>query len=80
MEKKLYKVEEGKIICGVCKGIAEYANIDPTIIRLIFVAVALFGAGILLYILAAIIMPAKPTDSKPTVEAKAEEPKEEENK
>lgn len=34
MEKKLYKVREGKMLDGVCGGIAEYFNIDPAIIRL----------------------------------------------
>lgn len=60
MEKKLYRVEQGKILCGVCGGIAEYFNIDPTIVRLIFALVGLSGTGILAYIIAAVIMPVKP--------------------
>ena len=60
MKKKLYKIENGKIIAGVCGGIAEYFNIDPTIVRLIWAfAVLCAGTGILLYIVAAIIMPRK---------------------
>ena len=49
------------MICGVCGGIAEYFNIDPTIVRLLYVFFTLFsmGAGILLYIAAWIIMPVK---------------------
>lgn len=56
--KKLEKSNR-KVICGVCGGLAEYFNVDPTIVRLIFiVAVVLgFGTGILIYILAALIMP-----------------------
>ncbi len=57
--KRLYKSEKNKMICGVCGGIADYFNIDPTIIRLIMVALILFGfgTGIIIYIIAAIVMP-----------------------
>ena len=55
---KLYKKEDGKKIAGVCGGIAEYLNIDPTLIRL---AWALFcragGSGLIIYIVAAFVMP-----------------------
>ena len=59
--KKLYRTNEGKMIGGVCAGIAEYFNIDPTVVRLIW-AIALFlgGAGLWAYIIALIIMPMKP--------------------
>lgn len=56
--KRLYRSESSRILCGVCAGIAEYFNLDPTLIRL---AWALFcvlgGSGVLAYILAAIIIP-----------------------
>ena len=56
--KKLCKSNTNKKICGVCGGIAEYLNADPTLIRLAFVVVALIaGSGILAYFLAALIMP-----------------------
>ena len=56
--RKLYKSQTDKKLCGVCGGIAEYFNIDSTIIRLIWlIAVVCFGTGILAYIIAAIIMP-----------------------
>ena len=56
--KKLYKSSTNKMLCGVCGGIAEYVNIDATIIRLLFTAVVFFfGTGLLAYIIAAIIMP-----------------------
>lgn len=58
MKKKLYKSEKNKMVCGVCSGIAEYFNCDPTIVRLIAVIICLFkGFGLLLYILAVIIIP-----------------------
>lgn len=56
--KKLYKSSSQKMIAGVCGGLAEYFGIEVTIIRLLWAgAVLFFGTGILLYILAAIIMP-----------------------
>ena len=54
--KKLYK-SNNRMLCGVCAGVAEYFGIDPTIVRLIWAALALGGTGILLYIVAAIVMP-----------------------
>ena len=56
--KKLRKSNTNKKICGVCGGIAEYLNADPTLIRLGFAIVALAaGSGVLAYFLAALIMP-----------------------
>ena len=55
--KRLYRSKIERKICGVCGGIAEYFNIDPTLIRLLWALVALTGSGILLYIIAAIIIP-----------------------
>lgn len=56
--KKLYKSNLEKKICGVCGGIAEYFNLDPTIVRLIFVILGLWsGAGVIFYIIAALLMP-----------------------
>lgn len=58
MAKKLWKSRKDKKIDGVCAGIANYFNIDVTIVRLVFVALVFFkGAGILLYIIGAIVMP-----------------------
>lgn len=60
MQKRLYKIEEGKKLCGVCGGIAEYFNIDPTVVRLLWIFLVLCaGTGILAYFVAAIIMPYK---------------------
>ncbi len=61
MTKKLYKVKKGAKLSGVCTGIALYAGIDVTIIRLIFVILGLCGgSAVLLYIICAIIMPDEP--------------------
>lgn len=61
MNKKLYRSEEGKMIAGVCAGIGEYFNIDPTVVRLGFVIFGCMGgSGILAYILASVIIPVKP--------------------
>lgn len=54
--KKLYK-SNNRMLCGVCAGLAEYLGIDATIVRLIWAALGLTGTGILLYIVAALIMP-----------------------
>ena len=43
--KKLYRSNTDRKLCGVCGGLAEYFDIDPTIIRLIFVFLTLFGGG-----------------------------------
>lgn len=59
-DKKLYRSETNKMICGVCQGVAEYVNIDPTVIRLLWVFFALFGVGVIAYIAAAIIIPVEP--------------------
>ena len=49
MEKRLTRVEEGKMLCGVCAGIGKYFNIDPTLVRLGFVILSCFGgSGMLL--------------------------------
>ncbi|BBF41885.1 PspC domain protein [Lachnospiraceae bacterium KM106-2] len=56
--KKLYKSREDRKISGVCGGIAEYFNVDPTIIRLVAVLFAFCAfSGVIFYIIAAIIMP-----------------------
>jgi len=60
MEKKLYRSTKDKKIAGVCAGMAEYLNIDPTVIRLIWVLVAFSGAGLLAYLVCALIIPEKP--------------------
>jgi len=56
-EKRLRKSEDKKIL-GVCGGIAEYFNIDPTVIRVLWAVVSLFyGVGVFLYIVLAFVLP-----------------------
>ncbi len=58
MKKKLYKSKFERKLCGVCAGIANYFELDPTVIRLAWVVFTLLGgSGIIAYIIAAIIIP-----------------------
>lgn len=58
MKKRLYKINAGKMIDGVCGGIAEYFDVDPTLVRAAWVLFcALGGSGILAYLVLAVIMP-----------------------
>lgn len=57
MGRKLYKSKRNKVLFGVCGGFAEYFNIDVTLVRLVFIVLALSGASVLGYIIAALIMP-----------------------
>ena len=61
MEKKLYRSKTDKKICGVCGGLAEYFNMDATLVRLGAAALVLFaGGGLIAYIIAALIIPQNP--------------------
>ena len=62
LNKKLYRSTTNRMLCGVCGGLGEYFNIDPTIVRLIWALVGLSGAGLLAYLIAAIIIPEKPSN------------------
>jgi len=56
--KKLYRSKKNRIIAGVCGGLGEYFNIDPTIVRIVWLLfVFAAGSGILVYIVAWIIIP-----------------------
>lgn len=60
MERRLTKSSTNKILAGVCGGIGEYFDIDPTIVRLAFVFLAFFnGMGIVIYVILAVIMPSE---------------------
>ncbi len=63
MDKRLYRSRTNKMIAGVCGGIAEYFNIDPTIVRLgVALVTAVTGGvpGLVFYFIAAVIMPENP--------------------
>ena len=56
--KRLYRTREGRVIAGVCAGLAAYFSIDPTLVRLAFAVLTIFGgAGLLLYLVAWIVIP-----------------------
>ena len=61
--KRLYKSRNNKMICGVCAGIADYFNIDPSIVRVLWAVLALAaGTGVLAYIACALILPEGDTE------------------
>lgn len=58
--KKIYRSSRNRIIAGVCGGLAEYLNIDPTIVRVLWVLfMCIGGSGILAYIICALIIPSE---------------------
>lgn len=80
MEKRLYRSRNDRMIWGVCGGLAHYFAIDPTIVRIIFVLLLFAnGAGILAYIVLAIVVPlegSKAREPKETVQENVAEIKE----
>lgn len=77
MQKRLYRSEKDKMLGGVCAGIADYLNIDPVIVRVIFVLIFLAeGIGLMIYVLLWIIVPEEKstkTDPKEIVEENSKE-------
>lgn len=59
-QKRLYRSSKDRMLCGVCGGVAEYFNVNPTLIRLGMVLLGCSGSGIVAYLIAAIIMPDAP--------------------
>ena len=62
MNKKLYRNTNNKMIAGVCSGLAEYINIDPTVVRVIWALLSLTSIGLIAYLICALIIPEKPSD------------------
>ena len=63
MKKKLYKSNSDKMLAGVLGGFAEYIRVDSTLVRLVYVLIAMFSAGfpgILFYIICALVIPDEP--------------------
>jgi phage shock protein C len=64
--RKLYRSRSNRQLAGVCGGVAKYFNIDPTLVRVLFVAFAVLGGpGLLAYILLWIIVPEEPAVEGP---------------
>ncbi len=77
-KKKLYRSRNERMIAGVCGGISEYFEIDPTIVRLVFVAASLLGgSGPLAYLVCLILMPLEPLDASAPGSVEIIEPAEE---
>ena len=56
--KRLYRIRDGRIVAGVCTGLAAYLGVDPTLVRLAFALLTIFGGvGILLYLGAWVVIP-----------------------
>lgn len=60
MYRKLYRSRKNYMLAGICGGLGEYFNIDPTIIRLIVAFSMLLGGGVFVYLIAWIIIPLDP--------------------
>ena len=55
--KRFYRSKDNRVLCGVCGGIGDYLNVDPTIIRLLCLLLGFTGSGLIAYIVAAVIIP-----------------------
>jgi phage shock protein C len=56
--KRLYRIRDGRVVAGVCAGLAAYFGVDPTLVRLAFALLTLFGGlGVLLYLGAWVVSP-----------------------
>ena len=75
--KKLYKNKQDTVISGVCSGLAEYLNMDVSLVRILTVVIVLFtGVGIIPYIVLAIVLPDKKdvvTGEEPVYEEKKQD-------
>jgi phage shock protein C len=72
LEKKLYRSTSNRLLAGVCGGIAEYFNIDATLLRLFWMLIVIFTGifpGVIAYILAIVIMPLPPGERAHHAEA-----------
>ena len=66
----LYRTREGRLVAGVCSGIAGHFGIDPTLVRLAFAVFTIFGgAGILIYLIAWIVIPEEGGDGSSIAES-----------
>lgn len=76
VDKRLYRSVTDKQIGGVCAGLAKYFDLDPTLVRLIFIVIALAGGpGVILYIILMFVIPEEPMDymSKPKREERSDD-------
>lgn len=72
MEKRLYRSREDRSVAGVAGGLAEYFQVDPTLVRILFVIFTIAGGpGLLLYVILWIVMPEEPSYDYDYIEGKA---------
>ena len=70
--KRLYRSRKEEMIAGVCGGLADYLNVDPTVIRLVFLLLFFAGGGgLFIYIILWVIMPLEPAGSSGVLEVEA---------
>ena len=71
--KKLYRSRTDKMIAGVCGGLGKYLGVDPTLIRLAFVLLLLFGigSGLLVYLAMMLLVPLEPEDAAIPVQSRS---------
>ncbi|MGE5590056.1 MAG: PspC domain-containing protein [Bacillota bacterium] len=75
MQKRLYRSRSERVIAGVCGGLAQYFAVDPTLVRIIWVLLALSGTGILLYLIALLVIPEEPRALAEQPRVLADEPR-----
>ena len=64
MQKKLYRSTSNRMLVGVCGGVAEYFNIDPTVVRVVWGVASIFAfAGVIAYVVCAFLIPEKPDNT-----------------
>lgn len=60
MARRLYRSKSERILGGVCGGLGEYLDVDPTVVRLVFILLAILGGhGVLAYLILLLIMPSE---------------------
>ncbi|HOJ00118.1 MAG TPA: PspC domain-containing protein [Anaerolineaceae bacterium] len=70
--KRLYRKRNDKMLAGVCAGLADYLDIDPTIVRIIFLILVFAGlGGVLVYAILWVITPLEPSASEDTIDARS---------
>ncbi len=76
MQKRLYRSRHERVIAGVCGGLAQYFAVDPTLVRIIWVLLALSGTGVLLYLVALLVIPEEPRGAAEQAAGSEERPSE----
>ncbi len=71
--RRLYRSRRDRMLAGVCGGIAEYLEIDPILVRLVFLALLFSGIGVLIYLVAWILIPEEPLEQESPPPREADE-------